>query len=48
VYHGGVPTLRLTGRALDTLPLPSRGRVEYFDEYDDGLTATTGTVVRYG
>jgi integrase len=32
VYHGGVPTLKLTSRALDTLPLPSRGRVEYFDE----------------
>jgi integrase len=31
VYHGGVPTLKLTSRALDTLPLPSR-RVEYFDE----------------
>jgi hypothetical protein len=27
-----VPTLRLTSRALDTLPLPSRGRIEYFDE----------------
>jgi integrase len=27
-----VPTLKLTARALDTLPLPSRGRVEYFDE----------------
>jgi hypothetical protein len=32
VYHGGVPTLKLTARALDNLPLPSRGRVEYFDE----------------
>ncbi len=32
MYHGGVPTLKLTARALDTLPLPSRGRVEYFDE----------------
>jgi integrase len=27
-----VPTLKLTARALNTLPLPSRGRVEYFDE----------------
>lgn len=32
MYPGGVPTLKLTSRALDTLPLPSRGRVEYFDE----------------
>ena len=32
MYHGGVPTLKLTARALDALPLPSRGRVEYFDE----------------
>lgn len=32
MYHGRVPTLKLTSRALDTLPLPSRGRVEYFDE----------------
>ena len=32
MYHGDVPTIRLTARALDTLPLPSRGRVEYFDE----------------
>ena len=32
MYHGDVPTLKLTSRALDTLPLPSRGRVEYFDE----------------
>jgi integrase len=32
VYHGGVPTLKLTARALDNLPLPSSGRVEYFDE----------------
>jgi hypothetical protein len=32
VYHGGVPTLKLTSRALDNLPLPTRGRVEYFDE----------------
>ncbi|HEY3160226.1 MAG TPA: integrase arm-type DNA-binding domain-containing protein [Vicinamibacterales bacterium] len=27
-----MPTLKLTSRALDTLPLPSGGRVEYFDE----------------
>jgi integrase len=27
-----VPTLKLTARTLETLPLPSRGRIEYFDE----------------
>jgi len=27
-----MPTIRLTARTLDGLPLPSRGRVEYFDE----------------
>lgn len=29
-----MPTIKLTARALDSLPLPSRGRIEYFD---DGL-----------
>jgi integrase len=37
VYHGDVPTLKLTSRALDRLPLPSRGRVEYFDESLSGF-----------
>ena len=27
-----MPTLKLTARVLDTLPIPARGRVEYFDE----------------
>jgi integrase len=27
-----MPTIKLTARALDTLPLPRRGRVEYFDD----------------
>jgi len=27
-----VPTIRLTSRALDTLLVPARGRVEYFDD----------------
>jgi Arm domain-containing DNA-binding protein len=37
VYYGDVPTLKLTSRALDTLPLPSRDRVEYFDESPPGF-----------
>jgi integrase len=27
-----MPTIKLTARGLDNLPLPSRGRVEYFDD----------------
>ena len=27
-----MPTIKLTARALETLPLPARGRIEYFDD----------------
>jgi integrase len=32
-----MPTIKLTARALDTLPLPRRGRVEYFDDSRSGF-----------